>query len=219
MDEAHDLVQFAVTADTRSSMILLVSFLEDTLKKVFVNEWKIESKKEMDRFFGGSGPLATFSQRALVAAGVGWIEKEAVTEFDTLRKIRNTFAHDHRMIKIEGSDLVGLVTSLPPREQVWLYKEEYKDHFEKADEETKLKMRVFCSGLMLVAHLLLNSKMIATGIPKGFRSGSGFKNKFEIEQAMIDATIRYCWIATGQVYEGKVYEYRRSRDISPKVGD
>ena len=38
MEEAHDLVGFAAKSDTRTATILLVSFLEDTIKKTFCDQ-------------------------------------------------------------------------------------------------------------------------------------------------------------------------------------
>lgn len=209
MDEAHDLVEFAVGADTRTATILLVSFLEDALKKVFVEQWNIGSQKEVDRYFGGSGPLSTFSQRALVARGLDWLAHEQIGEMDILRRIRNALAHNHRVHLLGDSELVGLVTSLPKREQVWQNREAYRSAYDRVERETQYRMRVFCSGIANVSAIIVNAKILRAQIPQGFRPESGWNGMMEVEQGLVDASIRFCWTSLGLGYTGAVYQYKR----------
>ncbi len=212
MDDAHDLAAFAAKSDTRTATILLVSFLEDALEKTFVDQWGLGTRKQMERYFGSSGPLSTFSQRALVARGMHWLTSAQVAELDILRRIRNTFAHNHRIHALSDAKLEGLVMSLPNREEIWCREEgAYKNAHDAADVETRYRLRVFCAGIFNISSILVNAKTQRAQIPLGFRPASGWDGMLEVEQAMIDAAIRFCWTALGLGYSGAVYEYRRNR--------
>ena len=221
MDEANDLAEFCVDADTRSAMILLVSFLEDTLKKVYIEYWHLNSNRDVERYFGANGPLSTFAQRALVAKGQNWITAKQVIELDILRKIRNELAHRHRVHSLTEEPLRGFAMSLEPREEIWCREEGsgYKSAFEAASEEVRICLRVFCAGMFNVSSILTNSKLSRAQIPVGFRPDKGWESLLEVEQGLIDAAMRYCWRSLGMGYTGATYQYRRDRTGIRENGD
>lgn len=209
MDEAHDLVGFAAESDTRTATILLVSFLEDTIKKTFCDQWKISSKRDIDRYFGSNGPLSTFSQRALVANGIGWLTNKQVSELDTLRKIRNDFAHNHRVHSLSSPELKDLCLSLQSRDEIWFGNESYKRSHDAASDETKLKLRVYCAGIFIISDLLGNAKMLKRQLPAGYKPSTGWDSLLRVQQGLTDAAIKYCWISLGFKYTGMIYKSRR----------
>ncbi len=209
MDEAHDLAEFCVAADDRTFCILVGSFLEDTLKRTFSEYWRIETKKEFGRYFGGNGPLSTFSQRVLVAKGLTWLTSEESSELDMLRKVRNAFAHDHRIHSLMDEKVRGPAESLHKWEQIWCYRREYAEPYNLAPVAMQLRMRVFCAGIFIISSCLAQAKLLQAKLPKGFRPSKSWDAMLELEQGMIDAAIRYCWRCLGFGYTGDaIYEYQ-----------
>lgn len=219
MDEANDLANFAMNADTRTTTILLVSFLEDTLEKTFIEQWDLSSRKEKGRIFGASGPLSTFSQRTTVARGIKWLTREQVAEFDLLRRIRNIFAHNHRIHALNNTNVSQLVLALPNHEQIWCEQARYQAAYDGSDTETRYRLRVFCAGMFNISSILVNAKTLRAQIPLGFRPASGWAGMMEVEQAMVDVAIRFCWLSLGLGFTGKGYKYRRDRVAVPPLAE
>lgn len=196
---ARDLVElnaFLLSADARTKCILVVSFLEDTLKQNFTRYWKIDGPSQTDAFFGSNGPLNTFSQRTLIARGLTWLSPEMAVEASTLRKIRNLFAHNHRLHSLLQSPLAEWAESLKHREDIWRPISVYDVALERAEKEVRLGLRVFCSATLIAAQLLGRSKLEKNGLV-GFLREDGYKGLTGIEQSIMNATIDHCWRVLG----------------------
>jgi hypothetical protein len=191
--EAESLASYLIDADTRTSCILAVSFLEDTLKKNFVEKWNIKGRKSYDLYFGSNGPVSSLSQRSLVAQALQWIPEDLAREIDLLRKIRNEFAHNHRVHRLTSEPLQSFAVRLEAREQAWNKKDAILYHaaYGDASKETQLRMRIYCCVLYLVGQLLARSKLISHHVPPGYRE-QGFFGLTEIEQNLIDTMVRFC---------------------------
>lgn len=191
--EADSLASYLVEADTRTCCILAVSFLEDTLNKNFVEKWNIEDRKAFDSYFGSNGPISTLSQRTLVAQALQWFPEGMVKEIDLLRKIRNEFAHNHRVHNLAKEPLQSYAAQLEPRERTWdkdgaaIYQAAYPE----ASKETQLRMRIYCCVLFAIGQMLARSKLISHDVPPGYRE-EGFFGLTRIEQDLIDTMVGYC---------------------------
>ena len=192
--EAETLSYYLVDVDSRTFSILAVSFLEDTLKRNFVDKWMIVGRGEHDRYFGGNGPLSTFSQRTMIAEGLRWWPPELLREIDALRRIRNEFAHNHRVHRIVEEPLMSYAASLGERERVWDTDAAniYQNAYANAERETKLRMRIGCCVFTAVGQLLARSKLIDHDVPPGYREG-GYHGLLNVEQDLLDTTIGYCF--------------------------
>lgn len=207
MDEAHELAEFTASSDTRTHGILVVSFLEDALRKNFAEAWGIEGKADFEKHFGSNGPIATFSQRTLIAKSLGWLSPAEAGELDVMRKIRNALAHNHRVHSLSERALLGLSSSLVKREETWCSTSPgYAEAFGAAPTETKLRMRLFCAGMFIISGALSRSKRLALSIPLDFRPSKAWDGMLEIERGLVDAAIRSCWRALGLGYAGRVYQ-------------
>jgi hypothetical protein len=211
MDEAHDLAAFTADVDSRTHTILVVSFLEDALKQCFTEYWEIRTGRELDRYFGANGPLSSFSQRATVARGLQWLPDRLASELDTLRKIRNMFAHNHRVHQLGDGQLADMVLSLEKREQIWRHRDGYRAAYDATSLETQLRLRLFCAGMFVISAILTNAKLTQAQVPLTFRPATGWDMMLEAEQGLTDASIRHCWQSLGLGYSGVVYQYRRDR--------
>ena len=78
--EARALGDYLKACDSRTYCILVVSFMEDALRRLYVSNWKITKREDHDRYFGGNGPLSTFAQRVLIAKGLNWLTEEGLAE-------------------------------------------------------------------------------------------------------------------------------------------
>lgn len=196
--EAESLGGYILDADTRTACILAVSFLEDALKRNFVDKWRIDKRKSYDAYFGSNGPLSTFSQRTLIAAGLRWLPDGGLRDFDLLRKIRNEFAHNHRVHNLIEEPVLNHVMNLREIEKIWDKEEAhfYTAAYREATNETRLRMRMYCCVLFAVAQIIARSKLISCDLPPDYRE-DGFFGLVQIEQDFIDVTARHCFRALG----------------------
>jgi DNA-binding MltR family transcriptional regulator len=200
LEEASALSDYLRTCDSRTYCILAVSFMEDALRRLFVNRWNISKRSEHDRHFGSNGPLSTFSQRVLIAKGLGWIGEEAVAEAQMLRRLRNEFAHNHRLLSLHDPIALKFVNTLPHAELIWKGIETYDRCLQKADAEGLLRMRVFCIAIGLVSRLVKSSKLIAADLPPNWRNGSGYDGLTKVEQGFMDIMIQHCFGSLGHEF-------------------
>lgn len=96
------IIQELETASDRVVGIIMAAVLEDVLGRA-LKSWMIEDEKIQGEMFGSSGPLGTFSSKINLGLLLGMYSKMAWKELDTIRKIRNEFAHE-----IETSDFSTL---------------------------------------------------------------------------------------------------------------
>lgn len=75
----------------RGAGVLAGSFAEHTLGQYL--KFHIHDKKVAEALFGPMGPLSTFDQRIAIAYAFELITQTQYKDFETVRKIRNQFAH------------------------------------------------------------------------------------------------------------------------------
>lgn len=195
--EAGSLTEFLHQCDSRTFCILTASFLEDVFRRSLVTYWSLDSSRSQQDYFGSNGPLATFSQRILVCAGLGWITQEQAKNAARLRKIRNEFAHNHLIHNLSDQLLSKPVESLNPYERIWLQIPEYETAYDALTPESALRMRFYCNAFHIAGSVLARAKLTQAGIPSNFRPGRGFDNLTEIEQKFGNYMIRFCFKTVG----------------------
>ena len=101
LDTHPNLKEFAPFLDDinreseRGAVLISVSYLERQLKEI-VSAFLCEGDASARLLDGFNAPLGTFAARAAAAAALGLISGREYRELETIRKIRNQFAHDHR---------------------------------------------------------------------------------------------------------------------------
>jgi len=197
IDEAEALGEYARERDSRTFCILVGSFMEDTFKSNFVEQWSIK-KKEMGDFFGANGPLCTFSQRLLVASGLDWLPSRIEKDARTLKNIRNEMAHNHRVHDLTQEPLLSWVNNLSEVEKTWLTSTDgrYAAAYDIADAETRLRVRVFSQSLMVISSALTNPRLIANSLSPSYRE-EGWDGLTDVEKGLIDVMIRQAYFAFG----------------------
>lgn len=194
--ELSDLSGYVSNADTRTFCILMTSYLEDTLERVFCREWGISGRKSRDEYFGSNGPLSTFSQRISVATALRWISNSISIEAKVLRKIRNELAHRHKVHFLSKPPLEDLMTAIKPREETFDSIEGYTEALRKLDREKRLRLRVFCASALIAGQVISRARMLRQGLFSLDREG-GYDSLMEIEQRIISITVDHCFLVVG----------------------
>ena len=102
LDSHPHLKEFAPFLDDlnreseRGAVLISVSYLERQLKQI-VLALLCEGDTSVRLLEGFNAPLGTLAARSAAAAALGLISEQEHRELETIRKIRNQFAHDHRM--------------------------------------------------------------------------------------------------------------------------
>lgn len=80
----------------RACAVLGAALADAKLEDVFKRRLQC-SPKELKELLEGVGPLSTFSSRIRLARALAWIDETTQIDLDTVRSIRNDFAHslDH----------------------------------------------------------------------------------------------------------------------------
>ena len=72
----------------------------------------VDAPKVVDRLLDFQGPLGTFSSRINLVYGLGLIREDQFEDLDTIRRIRNGFAHSHQPIGFSEQSLASLIGNL-----------------------------------------------------------------------------------------------------------
>lgn len=171
--------------------------MEDTFKANFVEKWSI-GRKQMAEYFGSNGPLSTFSQRLIIAAGLDWLPPALQEDAKLIKNIRNEFAHNHRVHALTQEPLLSWASNLGEIEKTWLTSPDgrYAIAYNSADAETRLRVRVFSESMMILSSVMTNPRLIANSLPPGYRE-EGWHGLTDLEMALIDVMIRQAYFAFG----------------------
>jgi len=94
----------------RGSVLVVCSFLDDRLRTI-IDNYLVEDSDKAQLLDGFNAPLGTFASRIKSAHWLGLISDEERDDCDTLRKIRNEFAHNFRT-SFADNKLVDLCKNL-----------------------------------------------------------------------------------------------------------
>ena len=106
----------------RAASIVAVVDLQDSLKKAILTKMVSLTKTEKDELFSGFGPLASFSSQIKMAYALGVIGKKTRKDLDTIRLIRNVFAHAQKPVSFRthvitaGCKLLTLPSRANPKD-------------------------------------------------------------------------------------------------------
>jgi mannitol operon repressor len=78
----------------RGTALVACAYLDDILCSM-LTKFLVDDKKLVDAMLGHRGPLGTFSSRIDATYLLGLIRRDQFGDLNTIRKIRNEFAHSH----------------------------------------------------------------------------------------------------------------------------
>lgn len=89
----------------RAAAIILAAQVESALRAVILSRMVPFSEKDEADLFGPPGPLCTFSGKIKIAFGLGAYGPDTRVDLETIREIRNAFAHARKPIKFETPEI------------------------------------------------------------------------------------------------------------------
>jgi mannitol operon repressor len=94
----------------RGRVLISCSYLDDLMRRILL-AFVIDRDSSQRLVEGFNAPLGTFSTRTAAAYALGLITEREFKECDTLRRIRNRFAHDMRA-SFDAQDIGDLCRNL-----------------------------------------------------------------------------------------------------------
>lgn len=95
----------------RGCVLFAAAYLDTALEGLF-RASVLEEKKIDEELFEGSAPLATFSGRIKLAYYFGFISAEFRADLETIRKIRNDFAHNATILSFDTQSIADRCRNL-----------------------------------------------------------------------------------------------------------
>ena len=101
----------------RAGAILGATMVEDMLRRALLAKFRTLNAGETDRLFGPDQPLGSFSAKIKLAYALGMCDRRDAQNLDSLRAIRNTFAHDQKPLTFKTAEVHEIChhLHLPPR--------------------------------------------------------------------------------------------------------
>ncbi len=123
----------------RGAAIIAGSFAEHALGQYL--KFRIRDKKVADALFAAMGPLSNFSQRIAIAYAFDLISSVQHKDFETIRKVRNHFAHHPLETTFNTNDVKQLCAELS------MFKETSSKHHPKPGERHHIAYLLGCGAL------------------------------------------------------------------------
>lgn len=111
-----------------AAAILLAIDVEHHLEKSIILHLQRRDDATLDMLIRDNGPLGTFNAKIVLAYALGIIDKDWMTILNTIRRIRNVFAHARKLTKFSTPEI---------RDQIYRLKEP-----RNADEKLSESIRV-----------------------------------------------------------------------------
>jgi hypothetical protein len=101
ISDAFYHVQYLPTAEDRVAAIIETILLETTLEDILRTKLIPLSQTDYNGIFGPERPLSTFSARIRFGYALGLYGKSTRKDLDTVRHIRNAFAHSRKRLSFD----------------------------------------------------------------------------------------------------------------------
>jgi hypothetical protein len=109
--EITDVSDELMKGDDRSTALVRSAYLQTALE-LLLREFMVDDAKAVDKLFGDNWPLGTFSSCIAIAYCTGLIGPKTRKSMDTIRSIRNDFAHTHAKLSFENQSFVDQCRNL-----------------------------------------------------------------------------------------------------------
>ena len=116
----------------RACVIVAVAYLDDLLREIFTCFMiEVKDKENNALFEGSNAPLASFSSKIKIAFRFGLISIWEYNTLESIRKIRNKFAHVVNINSLNTTEIKGIINNIKP-DRKWLYPENIYNKLKKA---------------------------------------------------------------------------------------
>jgi DNA-binding MltR family transcriptional regulator len=96
----------------RGVVLVVAAFLDEQLEMLLTRHFIDDPKVAAELLSSGSGPLGTFSSRMKLAYCLDLIHPQQYKDLQTIRKLRNEFAHSHIRVSFESDRIRDLCANL-----------------------------------------------------------------------------------------------------------
>ena len=113
LDDVQKAIDEIANDAPRSAAIVGATFLEDVTQLSLLTKMVADlSKDEIDRLFIGTAPLSSFSAKINMAHALGLVGSKAKHDLDTIREIRNAFAHAKVSVNFDTLAIANAISGL-----------------------------------------------------------------------------------------------------------
>lgn len=109
-DRLNLFLKFSNNETDRGRALVAVSLIEEMLEEILRN-FLLVNNETKNLFESSNAPLSTFSAKSLICRSLSLITKEEFKDIDTIRPIRNEFAHNI-MCSFDQQKIADLSASL-----------------------------------------------------------------------------------------------------------
>jgi hypothetical protein len=102
----------AVGVDDRAMAVVTSSLLEGTLSILIMSKFGFVDQTGKNELFENDGPLSTFSSKIIMGAALHLYGPETRSDLDTIREIRNGFAHSRLDLSFSSVQVVNVCKRL-----------------------------------------------------------------------------------------------------------
>jgi DNA-binding MltR family transcriptional regulator len=103
----------AVVRNTHASVAIVgASIIAEYLRAALLSRMRPLSKTVEARLFEGYGPLSSFSSRIDIAFALDVVSHQIRDDMNTIKKIRNTFAHSEKILHFTEPEIADLCKKL-----------------------------------------------------------------------------------------------------------
>jgi hypothetical protein len=100
------------SSSDRGAAILVCVHLQDSLSDLIFLQMKNQTKPVREAMFGRDGPLFTFSSSIHLAFALGLIKEEIWKTLDSIRTVRNAYAHALKPLKFTTPEIAAVCSKL-----------------------------------------------------------------------------------------------------------
>ena len=114
-DEFLSMLKILDKESERGCVLVGQAFLDDaleTLLRAKLTQNSVLSSEDADKLLEYPGPLASFAVRSKMSLALSLLDSDEFTSLETIRKIRNFFAHSRQIAELSDQKVSALVETL-----------------------------------------------------------------------------------------------------------
>lgn len=96
----------------RGAVLVSAALIDEGLRRLIAARLLENSSQSDPLFDGGNAPISTFSSRIEMAYRLGLIQCSAKSVLNKLRRLRNDFAHSHKIVSLEDPSVKDRIEAM-----------------------------------------------------------------------------------------------------------
>jgi len=152
-DDEKPILEELLQQTDRGAALIAVAYVEERLKAAIKTRMS-DDKNIQKNMFKNSGPLGTLSAKIDLAFLMGIYEKEIHKMLDTIREIRNEFAHTPHPRNFNSERIKALCNNIEFKSKTVLVEEKSKQQIELSIEPDGTPRTAFLNAIKYLLMLL-----------------------------------------------------------------